>query len=418
MQLPFDWDQGLWQSQCENRVENRPGICLGIAGDWAPIRAFAPLLEADPKAIYGDLLPHLLNQDLSLVNLEAPLSDKGEGVVKSGAVFKGVTAHVDGLKAAEFNAVTLANNHVFDFGQEAFDQTVETLDRAGIAHTGAGETLPRASAPLILEKQGIRIAVLNFSEGEDLTAAGPQAPGVVGWELDLMEEEIRELKGKVHAIVVIAHCGIEYVPFPPAYVGDAFRRMAHAGADLVVGHHPHVPQGMEVHNGVPIFYSLGNFVFFQPVDRFYRKQGYWLSCDINAHGIARVRVNAYGISDTGLFTLKGDALNRFRSDFKTVSLPLWEKGGLEKSWHAFLDYYGNRMFKPEVNRLMETLETEPGKGAAMFRNRITTLQHSRLWQDTMTRIIQGKLHTPHQDLKILIHQWLEQGQNPETGGPS
>ncbi|MCG8568165.1 MAG: CapA family protein, partial [Desulfobacterales bacterium] len=210
MHQNVDWEQGLWQARPTE--ENRPGICLGIAGDWAPIRAFDPIIEADPQAVYGDLLPQLTALDLSLVNLEAPLADTGRPVVKSGAVFKGMPHHVAGLTAAGFNAVTLANNHVFDFGRAAFDQTLETLEGAGIEYTGAGDNLSRASAPLILERDGIRLAILNFSEGEDLTAATGKGPGVTGWEPGLMEKRIQELKGRVHCIIVIAHCGIEYVP--------------------------------------------------------------------------------------------------------------------------------------------------------------------------------------------------------------
>ena len=404
MNCPFNWNQGLWKARPED--DTPQGIDLGIAGDWAPIRAFDPVIETDPAAVYGNLLPQLTALDLSVVNLEAPLSDMGEGAVKSGAVFKGNTRHVEGLSAAGFDAVTLANNHIFDFGKGAFDQTLETLNNAGIQYTGAGDNLSRAAAPLILEKEGIKIGILNFSEGEDLTAATATRPGVVGWELALMEEKIQALQGRVHCVIVIAHCGMEYVPFPPQYVGEAFRRMADAGADLVVGHHPHVPQGVEIHNGVPIYYSLGNFVFYQPVPQFYRKQGYWLSCRIGTHGLSQVEVMPYGIGDQGLFTLEGPELAAFREDFKTVSEPLWEDQGLEETWKAMRSYYEARQFRPEVEKLLATLDSDPPKGAAMFRNRVTTLQHKQLWQDTMTWIMEGKPKARDPRLEELIHQWL------------
>ena len=174
----FNFQTGSWFRQ-----DAAPGdASLIIAGDWAPIRAFAPLIESAPQAIYGDLLPLLRDADATLVNLEAPLSDTGNEVCKSGAVFKGNTCHVKGLTAVPFTAVTLANNHMFDFGVAAFQQTTDVLERHGIAHTGAGMNKEEAEAPLVLEVRGLKIAIVNISEGEDLTAAGP-GPGVAGWDI-------------------------------------------------------------------------------------------------------------------------------------------------------------------------------------------------------------------------------------------
>ena len=180
-------------------------------------------------------------------------------------MFKGEERHAAGLAAVPFHVATLANNHVFDYGTGAFTTTLETLDRCGIQWTGAGMNGREAQRPLILTVNDTRIAIVNFSEGEDLTAAG-DGPGVMGWEPDRLEEIIRDIRPRVDFILVIAHCGIEYIPYPPPYVARVFERMAAAGADLVIGHHPHVPQGLGFHDSVPMFFSLGNFVFFQPTD--------------------------------------------------------------------------------------------------------------------------------------------------------
>lgn len=244
--IPFNFQSGSWSGDAEpNNV-----VTLIIAGDWAPIRAFAPLIESDPKAVYGDVLPVLQNADLTIVNLEAPLSDIGSEVCKSGAAFKGHTIHVKGLTAVPFSAVTLGNNHMFDFGVDAFRQTIEVLDRNNITHTGAGMTKKEAETSLIMEIKGIRIAIVNISEGEDLTAAGP-GPGVAGWDIEGARSRIKKLKTRtsraLHAVIAVAHCGLEYIPFGPEYVTNAFRQLAEAGADVVIGHHPHVPQGLFFH---------------------------------------------------------------------------------------------------------------------------------------------------------------------------
>ena len=113
----------------------------------------------------------------------APLVDNGEPVSKSGAVLKGVSGHISGLTRVPFEVATLGNNHVFDYGTEAFVKTRDLLHENNIKTVGAGMSIEEASAPLIIPCKGSKIGIINFSEGEDLTAAG-ENPGVFGWEID------------------------------------------------------------------------------------------------------------------------------------------------------------------------------------------------------------------------------------------
>ncbi len=298
MILDFDWHTGTWES---GRTHERIRIC--ITGDWAPIRAFEPLMATDPAAVYGDLLAPIQAADLKIFNLETPFTRTSDFTVKSGASFKADPKHAKALKILEVDAVTLANNHIWDCGLKGFEHTLETLSCSKIRWTGAGRNLAMAATPLILEKTGLKIGILNFSEGEDLTAATAQTPGVMGWDPALMEARVKSLRNQVDLVIVIAHCGIEYVPFPPPYVTQAFQGLADAGADLVVGHHPHVPQGLQIHKKTPIFYSLGNFVFFQPTDLLFRKLGIVLFADLDCQGIAALTMLPYQIQDQGLSTL-------------------------------------------------------------------------------------------------------------------
>lgn len=378
---------------------------LCIAGDWAPIRAFAPLIETDPEAVYGDLLPVIRSADLAVVNLEAPLSDAGEPVGKSGAVFKGETRHVSGLSAAPFHVATLANNHMFDFGTEAFVQTTDTLDKNGIRHVGAGMNEDQAGQPLIIGAGGVSVGIVNFSEGEDLTAAG-QGPGVMGWDLDRVTGTVADLKKKVDIVLVISHCGIEYVPFPPPYVVSAFEAAADAGADLVIGHHPHVPQGISFRGNVPICYSLGNFVFYQPTRLVWRKLGYMVNAGVSTQGLVSLEVVPYRIHDLGVSLLDNDESSRFFKKINDISRPLEKKAGLMDTWHGFLDYYGITGFEKEIAMIMEKLQADPVKGAAMFRNRLTTLQHFHHFKDLMTRIIKGQMNTSSGWARDLNREWL------------
>ena len=383
----MDWETGTW----EKPHGKGPVADVIIAGDWAPIRAFSDIIMADPEAVYGDLLPVLRDSHLRITNLECPLVDEGQPIHKSGAVLKGVSRHIHGLTVVPFEAVTLGNNHVFDYGTEAFVRTRDLLEQNGIKSTGAGLNLAEAEKPLRISVNGIEIALISFSEGEDLTAAANCKPGVLGWEEDRVIAMIEEMRSEVHAIIVICHGGVEYIPFPPPYLAQALQRIAAAGADMVIGHHPHVPQGVAIHNDVPICYSLGNFVFYQPTDLQYRKLGYLVKAGLTTDGIAGLRIIPYEIGSERLALLEGKKLRQCFKLLETLSAPLAEARGIQEAWHGFLKHYGVGGFKKELAVIMERFETERPKGAAMFRNRLTTLQHSHHLTDLMTRIMDETL---------------------------
>jgi poly-gamma-glutamate synthesis protein (capsule biosynthesis protein) len=397
--MTLDFQTGTWSTGQPSAAD------MIIAGDWAPIRDFAPLIEQDPESLYGDLLPVIRQADLSLVNLEAPLSDTGEAVCKSGAVFKGNTCHISGLSAVPFDAVTLANNHMFDFGVGAFQETVETLEKNNIRYLGAGLNKTEAAEPLVLNAKGTTVAVVNCSEGEDLTAAG-RGPGVMGWDIPHICKQIQTLKKEVDVVVAVVHCGLEYIPFAPTYVIRAFKELAQAGADAVIGHHPHVPQGMFFHQGTPICCSLGNFIFYQPTRFYWRKLGYMVRLGISDKGVTGLELVPYKIHDRGISGLTPDEKADFLSRFEEISRPLSTEQGALDAWNGVIDYYGNSGFKEEVAMILEKMETEPGKGAAMFRNRLTTAQHFHHWKDLLTRTVDGQMGTSPDFGRILAEEWL------------
>ena len=237
------------------------------------------------------MLPLLRSADLRIVNCECALTAARKPVWKSGATFKGEPRHVKGLTVVPFEVACLANNHVFDYGLPGFRESLDVLHRNGIRTTGAGLTEEQACAPLALTCNGNRISLINVSEGEDLTAARG-GPGVCGWDLAATLAAIRQRKKNGDFVLVIAHCGLEYIPYPPPYVVAAFRSMVDAGADCVIGHHPHVPQGIEWYQGRPIAYSLGNFVFYQHTDLYYRKVGFCIRLKLAGNALASLEMLA------------------------------------------------------------------------------------------------------------------------------
>jgi poly-gamma-glutamate capsule biosynthesis protein CapA/YwtB (metallophosphatase superfamily) len=370
------------------RSKTRSATVL-VASDWAPIRAFEPIVRESPDAVYGDLLPLLRRADLRIVNCECALTSAASPVWKSGAVFKGEPAHAAGLEAVPFDVACLANNHVLDHGVAGLRETLRVLARVGIRTVGAGLTEAQALGPLSLRVNGQAIHIINISEGEDLTAS-TGGPGVFGWDVSLAAAQTRALRKLGGVVIVVAHCGLEYVPFPPPYVVAAFRTLVEAGADCVIGHHPHVPQGIEWWLGRPIIYSLGNFVFSQPTTLFHRKLGFCVSVQCDGGRIAGIELHPYRIADTGLRRLDAKGARAFSTNLTRLSRPFRTANGPVRAWNAWLAYYGEAGFRAEVTGMLDRMATDPRKGAAMFRNRITTMQHVEHWRTFLTRIVDGE----------------------------
>ena len=377
-----------------------------FASDLAPIRAFAPLMKADPKAIYGDLLPLLEAGDYNIVNLESPLYSGGDFIVKSGAAFSGDPEHVTVLMAGHFQAAVCANNHAFDRGDAGFFRTRETLRANAIACVGAGGNLREARKPLVFTLNGLRIALFAISEGEDMRGATPTSPGVRPWEVEELARELRRARKRYDVLLVSAHCGLEYQPFPSYYVYEAFRLWAEAGADLIIGHHPHVPQGRADFGGVPAYFSLGNFAFYQPLPLFYRKTGYLLEIELGDRGIRSHRPVPYRIHDRGLRLLSGREKRAFDQLFKSLSAPLATAEGARRAWHAVLAYNGVGGFRAELAKILAKLDERPPAGAAMLRNRVCCMQHRTQWIDGLSRIADGTIADAPADLVKRVADYM------------
>ena len=378
---------------------------LIFASDWASIRDFAPLLEKDPAGVYGDLVSRLSGGDYRIVNLECPLH-KEPFIVKSGAAFSGEERHINALKCIPFDAVICANNHTFDCGKKGFERTRDLLAENGIASVGAGLDLEEARKELCSEKNGFRIGIFTLSEGEDCNGAQKDRYGVRSWEVELLCEEIRQRRSEFDWILVSAHCGLEYQPYPSFYVWEAFRRLAQSGADLIVGHHPHVPQGMTFFGKTPAYFSLGNFVFYQKTDLYYRKIGYFLEITFSEKAGLQVEKVPYRITEEGLRLLKGEEAGEFEKLFASLSKPLATREGAQKAWNAVLAWNGVEGYCAELEKILAQFRSDAPKGAAMLRNRVTCIQHSTQWVDGLTRIAEGVIDEADPEMRSIVRDFM------------
>jgi len=239
-------------------LARRVGGAMSAAGDFAaPLRPTAARLGA---------------ADITVGNLESTLSRAGaprQGNDSFGADPRVLT----GLRLAGFDAVSLANNHTGDYGPAALVETVRRVRAAKIAPLGAGRDAGEARRPVVLERDGIRFGFLAFNAIGETPAAAGDRPGAVQLrmqprtgplnrgDLSAMTRAIRTLRPQVDVLTVLPHWGTQYTSRIVPDQRTVARALVDAGADLVVGGHPHVVQGAEIHRGGLIAYSLGNYVF-------------------------------------------------------------------------------------------------------------------------------------------------------------
>ncbi len=215
----------------------------------------------DPASLFSSLSPVLAGSDLVVGNLECTLPGDGETVPTEPRVVS-TPESIRAIKSAGFNVITLANNHTFDCRQAGFHNVCRLLGELGIAHFGAGDNLAEASAPAILEIRGVKVAFLAAVDRRTGTGdfAGPDRFGIAPMDVDRLVDDIRRLRDRVHHVVLSLHWGEERLPIPSPEQVEQAHRLAEAGASLILGHHPHVIQGMETWKAVPILYSQGNVV--------------------------------------------------------------------------------------------------------------------------------------------------------------
>lgn len=200
--------------------------------------------------------------DIAVCNLESALSTKSKIFQRKTWTLKAHPDTVKSLPAGGFKVATLANNHMMDFGPEALRETLETLDKEGILHTGAGMNLEAARMPAVVEIKGQKVAFLAYGKiFPDSFYAHQNKAGIAPGSVALVEADVKKAKETAQYVVVSYHWGAELVKTPRDYQRNLAHATIDAGADLVIGHHPHILQGLELYKGRVIAYSLGNFAF-------------------------------------------------------------------------------------------------------------------------------------------------------------
>jgi poly-gamma-glutamate synthesis protein (capsule biosynthesis protein) len=261
-------------------------IVLYAVGDVAPNRK-------DPQSMFRHVSGFLKQGDIRFCQLETNLSTRGTPLPQARLPMRTHPNSARALKDCGFEVVSFASNHCMDFGQEAFFDTIDAIRANGMEPVGVGRDIAEARRPAILERNGMRIAFLAYNSilpfGYWAESDRPGCAPMRAWtiyeqvepdqpgsrcrthtiphpdDLKAMADDIEKAKSNADIVILSIHWGIHFVPAQLAgYQRETARKAIDCGADLILGHHPHILKGIEVYNGKVIFYSLGNFAIEQP----------------------------------------------------------------------------------------------------------------------------------------------------------
>lgn len=213
---------------------------------------------------FSEVKSILSTADFAMGNLENPVGTGGTPIPKKQYTFRASPRVLEGVKWSGIDVMSIANNHILDYGVKPFNETLQNLSDNGLHYVGAGRNEEEAFKPVILEKNNKKIAFLAGSHVIPYTSwyAGKNSPGVAGiYNPAKIIERIKAARQEADIVVVYLHWGIERETMPKAYQKNIGKKLIDNGADVVIGSHPHVLQGFEVYKGKLIAYSLGNFVF-------------------------------------------------------------------------------------------------------------------------------------------------------------
>ena len=328
-----------------------------IAGDFAPRHILAKQVkERKFQEIFPEKLVCIIKSaDYSLVNFESPIIEKDFKPIKKCGPNLGCTPDAaDVIKYAGFTAVTMANNHIFDYGTDGLYKSIECCKNVGLDVVGVGKNLQEAERTLYVDIAGKKLAVINCCEHE-FSIATDTTGGANPLNPIRQYYCIQEAKKKADYVLVIVHGGHEHYQLPSPRMQETYRFFIDAGVDAVVNHHQHCYSGYEIYNGKPIFYGLGNFCFdWEGTPTREWTEGYMVEIDFNKDIAFKIHPYCqYGDEDI-INLLADDSFNDSINKLNGII------GNPEFLKNSSLDYY-NRS-KDEIASFLEPIRNRYIRG--------------------------------------------------------
>lgn len=218
----------------------------------------------DEELLSEEILDFLNSADHVIPNVEGPIANAEQNTTQSGVQQLLHTIDpkaVKVLKKMNADIWNICNNHIMDAGPYGIESTLNMAKELGVQTIGAGMNIKEARKPVIIDEAG-GIGLFGVGYQRACRKADIDKPGCYSWsDLDAIQDTINEIKSKCRWCIVVAHAGEEFTPLPSPYTRERYHKYLEMGADIVVGHHPHVPMNYETVGDKIIFYSLGNFIF-------------------------------------------------------------------------------------------------------------------------------------------------------------
>lgn len=307
-------------AQNDTAIESKP-VVINLAGDVLLAAGVGKVIANKGVDYPWENVAGLFGEgDITAANLECCISTGGRPEPEKQYTFRASPAVLEGARRAGVDIFTLANNHVLDYGYLALEDTLGNLRRCGILFTGAGLNLEQALTPVIVDKHGLKVGFLAFTRvfPHGSWVAGPEKWGVAnGFEHGVVQAAVQSLAERSDFVVVSVHWGKEKAEYPCKDQIMFGRMLADAGANVVIGHHPHVIQGIEFYNNNVIAYSSGNFIFSSSAPK--AREGIILQIEAESGQIHRARVIPTGIYNAQPKILSGTDRQRVLNRLDTLS---------------------------------------------------------------------------------------------------
>lgn len=247
--------------------EEQEELVLSFVGDMMFDKSVAGFIKSKgADYVFEGYEKHFKSSDIVFGNLETSLSSRGQPIKDKEYTFRSSPKLAPYLEKYNFTALSIANNHILDFGPSAFIDTMKLLKENGISYGGGGHNKQEAYNGVVIEKKGLKIGFIAFTRVTPSVDwyAGAKKPGIIGaykvHETEVLEA-VKNLDEKCDLLVVSLHWGKEGSIAVRKEETEFAHKLVDSGADVIEGHHPHVVQAIEMYKDRPIFYSLGNFFF-------------------------------------------------------------------------------------------------------------------------------------------------------------
>lgn len=314
-------------------------ITVVVGGDFCPTPEVEDAFLSKQRGadwFLGDAAGLFRESDLGIVNQECVFAVGGNPIAKVGPCLKAHPETIGLLTCLGVKLVTTANNHIRDFGDDAVLETLRTCRAHNIATVGSGQTIEHARKVYYGTFAGRRLAVINVAENE-FASAGRCHAGANPLDLIDLLADITEARRQATHVILIVHGGLESTHYPSPQSVKLMRFLAEQGITAIIRHHPHYVQGYEVWKGVPIFYSVGNFLYFLPGASLPGWRDAMViairiaadnTCTFVVHGFAQC------LQEPRLLALDGKSRESFLNRVAAYSSVINDPAALQREWHA------------------------------------------------------------------------------------